>query len=98
MNEVIIDGKAYPLNLTMGGLLMYAKKKGLVVNMIDDIDFQKFTVDDYVLLLYCFLRASALAAKVEFDFTEQQIEDAIYADDSLVQNLLGLFATQEQKK
>lgn len=98
MNEITINDKPYPFELTMGGLLLFANKKGLKFIAIDSIDFKNFDVADIVLLVYCLLRSSALKHKVAFDFTLEQIEEAIYADDTVIQTLFSLFASSESVK
>ena len=91
MNEVIINDKAYPLLLTMGGLMYFAKLKGIKFNKIDDLDFSEFSIDDLALMLFCLLKTSAWNQKIEFAYTVEDIEQAMFSNDDLVQAVFALF-------
>lgn len=91
MNEVTINDKAYPLIMSMGGLMYFAKLKGIKFNMIDDLNFSEFSIDDLALILFCLLKTSAWNQKVEFPYTVEDIEQAMFSNDYLIQAVFALF-------
>lgn len=95
-NHVKINGKAYPIEVTMGGLMLYARKKGILVKDIFSISVTDLNVEEYALLLFCLVSVACKLQGVQFPFTEQDIEDALYTDDELVMALVKLFNVDEQ--
>lgn len=93
-NEVIIDGKAYAIAVTMGGLMRFAKHKGIKIDHINDINFLDFSVDDYALMLYCLLKSSNKG----FEYSREQIQEAMFCDDLLINKLMELFVGDGKKK
>lgn len=93
-NEIIIDGKVYAIAVTMGGLMRFAKHKGIKIDNINAINFADFSVDDYALMLYCLLKSSNKG----FEYSLEQIEEAMFSDDRLISSLIDLFVGTGEKK
>ena len=70
--RILINGKEYPVRMTMGALLRFKRETGREVSEIKKTD-----VADQVILLWCIVTAACSADKVEFGIGLEEFADAL---------------------
>ena len=75
MAAVNIDGKEYPIKMTMGAMLRFKQETGKEVND-GDMGFS-----EYVTLIWCCIKSACAHEKVDFDVSLMEFADSIEAKD-----------------
>jgi hypothetical protein len=73
--NVIIDGKEYPIKMTMGALLRFKQDTG------KEITDKNLTLSDNINLVYCSLVSACAHDKVGFDMSLMEFADCISMND-----------------
>ena len=90
MNQIYIQGQAYPCRITMGAMLRFKKETGRDVSTLGESG-----VEDLMMFLWCCLRSACQADGVEFNMSVMQLADVLQPSD-----IEGFYAdvSDEQKK
>ena len=89
--RLVINGKEYPVRMTMGALLRFKQETGRDVSEI-----RKDDVADLIVLLWCAVKSACAAEKVPFEYGLEEFADALSPEDlNVLDENLG---TGEEKK
>lgn len=78
--NVTIDGKEYPIKMTMGAMLRFKQETGKEVSEIGD------SLTDNATLIWCCIKSACAHDKVKFDISLMDFADSIEVSD--VQNIV----------
>lgn len=89
--NVTIDGKEYPIKMTMGAMLRFKQETGKEVSEIGD------SLTDNATLIWCCIKSACAHDKVKFDISLMDFADSIEVSD--VQNIvMALTASSSNKE
>lgn len=75
MTTVTIDGKEYPIKMTMGAMLRFKQETGKEVNDGD------MGVSENVTLIWCCIKSACAHEKVDFNVSLMEFADGIEVKD-----------------
>lgn len=73
---VVVDGKTYPCDLTMGALLRYKREEGEEIHEIEEGEVCKMMT-----LMWCCVKSSCSRDKVNFDMSLEEFADNVNPQD-----------------
>ncbi len=74
-NTVTIDGKEYPIKMTMGAMLRFKKETG------KEINDGNMGLTDNATLIWCCIKSACAHEKVKFDISLMDFADSIDVND-----------------
>ena len=77
MNEIEINGKKYPMRMTMGAILRFKNMTG------HEPDQKHLTgnIEETVIFVYCVIKSACNAEKVAFDIPKEDFADMLSPDE-----------------